>query len=168
VGIGVIGDVYHHHVDEQGAHLRPTGQRARWTDNGEVEYIEGSLPTVPTGPAGTFEHARTETERVLSGMLAEVLDLPEVGRNDDFFSLGGDSILAVQVAARARDAGLALTARMVFEHPAIHELAAAVDEAGSAPAAVDVRHEPMTASGLSSDELAAVTSMFNASRGGAQ
>ena len=171
VAVGVIGDVYDHHVDEQGAHLRPAGKRARWADNGEVEYIEASLPTSPTGPTGParqFEPARTETERLLAAMLAEVLDLPEVGRNDDFFSLGGDSILAVQVAARARDAGLALTARMVFEHPAIHELAAAVDEAGSAPETVDVRHEPMGASGLSSDELAAVTSMFNSSRNGAQ
>ena len=168
VAVGVIGDVYDHHVDEQGAHLRPTGRRARWADNGEVEYIEASLPTAPTGPSGAFEPARTATEHVLAGLLAEVLDLPEVGRNDDFFSLGGDSILAVQVAARARDAGLALTARMVFEHPAIHELAAAVDDSGSTPTAVDVRHEPMAASGLSPDELAAVTSMFNSSRDGAQ
>lgn len=100
-------------------------------------------------------------------MLAEVLDVPEVGRNDDFFSLGGDSILAVQVAARARDAGLTLTARMVFEHPAIHELAATIDDAGSAPQAADIRHEPMAASGLSPGELAAVTSMFTTSRDGA-
>ena len=36
VEVGVIGDVYDHHVDEQGAHLRPTGKRARWADNGEA------------------------------------------------------------------------------------------------------------------------------------
>ena len=167
VAVGVIGDVYDHHVDEQGAHLRPTGERARWTADGEVEYIDANLPPAPAGRAGPTEPARTETERVLVAMLAEVLDVPEVGRNDDFFSLGGDSILAVQVAARARDAGLALTARMVFEHPAIHELAATVDEAGSAPETADVRHEPMAASGLSPDELAAVTSMFTSSRDGA-
>jgi mycobactin peptide synthetase MbtE len=167
VAIGVIGDVYDHHVDEHGAHLRPTGRRARWADDGEIEYIEEILPSVPGGPAGPAEPARTETEHALTVMLAEVLDVPEVGRNDDFFSLGGDSILAVQVAARARDAGLALTARMVFEHPVIHELAATIDDAGSAPEAVDVRHEPMTASGLSPDELAAVTLMFDSARDGA-
>jgi mycobactin peptide synthetase MbtE len=133
-----------------------------------VEYIEATKPTAPTGPAGPFEPAHTETERVLAAMLADVLDLPEVGRNDDFFSLGGDSILAVQVAARARDAGLALTARMVFEHPAIQELAATIDAVGSVPETADIRHEPMAASGLSPDELAAVTSMFNSSRDGAQ
>ena len=95
-------------------------------------------------------------------MLAEALEVPEVGRNDDFFSLGGDSILAVQLAARARDAGIPLTARMVFEHPAIHELAATVDNAGaSARRSADTHHEPMAASGLSADELAAVTALFS-------
>ncbi len=94
-------------------------------------------------------------------MLADMLEVPEVGGNDDFFSLGGDSILAVQLAARARDAGLPLTARMVFEHPAIHELAEILDDADASAQTADVHHEPMAASGLSADELAAVTSMFS-------
>ena len=166
VAIGVIGDVYDHHVDEQGAHLRPTGKRARWADNGEVEYVEATLPSAPAGRSGPAEPARTETERVLAAMLAEALEVPEVGRNDNFFGLGGDSILAVQLAARARDAGIPLTARMVFEHPAIHDLAATVDNADSAPEDADAHHEPMAASGLSADELAAVTSMFAASQDG--
>ena len=99
-------------------------------------------------------------------MLAEALEVPEVGRNDNFFGLGGDSILAVQLAARARDAGIPLTARMVFEHPAIHDLAVTVDNADSTPEDADAHHEPMAASGLSADELAAVTSMFAASQDG--
>ena len=55
---------------------------------------------------------------------------------------------------------------MVFEHPTIHELAATVDDAGAIRCDVpsDVHHEPMAASGLSADELAAVNSMFAASR----
>ena len=62
--------------------------------------------------------------------------------------------------------GVAVTARMVFEHPTIHELAAKVDAAAGSEAP-DVRHEPMAASGLSPDELAAVTSMWSASQEGA-
>ena len=120
------------------------------------------MPSAPAGRSGPAEPARTETERVLAAMLAEALEVPEVGRNDNFFSLGGDSILAVQLAARARDAGIPLTARMVFEHPAIHDLAATVDNADSVPEDADAHHEPMAASGLSADELAAVTSMFAA------
>ena len=60
-------------------------------------------------------------------MLTTLLGVEEFGRYDDFFTLGGDSILAVQLAARARDNGMALTARMVFEHPVLAELAAALD-----------------------------------------
>ncbi|KKW61991.1 hypothetical protein AAV95_24750, partial [Mycolicibacterium elephantis] len=111
--------------------------------------------------------ARTDTERALAAILADVLEVPVVNRTDGFFELGGDSILAVQVAARARDAGLALTARMVFEHPTVSELAAKVDEAGETAPDTDTRHEPMSTSGLSPDELAAVTSMWTASHDGA-
>jgi mycobactin peptide synthetase MbtE len=113
---------------------------------------------VSTAPS---EPARTETERALAAMLIDLLSVEEFGRHDDFFTLGGDSILAVQVAARARDAGIPLTARMVFEHPELAELAAAIDaRAGEAPAGgmnTDTRHEPMAVSGLSDDELAALT-----------
>lgn len=169
VAVGVIGDAYEHHVDDQGVSLRPSDKRARWTADGRLEFVEGlehrPVPAVLHGPAGPFAPASTETERTLAAMLAAVLDVPEVSRNDDFFTLGGDSILAVQLAARARDAGLTLTARMVFEHPTIHELAAKVDDAkvGGAPDEADTRHAPMAASGLSAAELAAVTSMFSAS-----
>jgi mycobactin peptide synthetase MbtE len=105
------------------------------------------------------EPARTDTERRLAAMLVDVLDCAEVGRHDDFFTLGGDSILAVQLAARARDTGVPLTARMVFEHPELAELAAAVDANGGSGTAttVDTHHAPMAASGLSADELAALT-----------
>ncbi|MGE2733215.1 amino acid adenylation domain-containing protein [Mycolicibacterium vaccae] len=118
--------------------------------------------------AGPSEPARTDTEKALVAMLAEVLvevhDGAEIGRHDDFFELGGDSILAVQLAARAKEAGLRITGRMVFEHPVVHDLAAAADAAGAAPEAAppadDVRHAPMAASGLSPEELAMVATSW--------
>ena len=167
VAIGAVGDVYEHVTDETGTHLRPTGRRARWTADGRLEYVEAAAPRRSAAPAGEAEPPRTDTERALAALLAEVVNVPEVNRTDDFFELGGDSILAVQLAARARDAGLAVTARMVFEHPTIHELAAVVDEAGAGTDTDDTRHAPMEASGLSPDELAAVTSMWSQSHEGA-
>jgi mycobactin peptide synthetase MbtE len=108
--------------------------------------------------AGPSEPARTDTERALAALLVGLLSAETVSRNDDFFTLGGDSILAVQLAARGRDAGMALTARMVFEHPVLADLATAIDQgAGPASSAGDAHHEPMAASGLSTDELAALT-----------
>jgi len=115
------------------------------------------------------EPARTDTERALAAMLIDLLGATEVGRYDDFFTLGGDSILAVQLAARARDAGVALTARMVFEHPELAELAAAIDDvdaAGGPPETGDTHHAPMAVSGLSADELASVTAGWGSTQEG--
>jgi nonribosomal peptide synthetase CepA len=57
----------------------------------------------------------TETERALCELFAEVLGLERVGVADSFFELGGDSILSMQLAARARRAGLTFTAADVFD-----------------------------------------------------
>lgn len=123
-----------------------------------LNSLDGALlprpVVVSTAPS---EPARTETERALAAMLVDLLSVQEFGRHDDFFTLGGDSILAVQLAARARDAGVPLTARMVFEHPELAELATAIDAKAGQAQLADTRHEPMAASGLSDDELAALT-----------
>ena len=136
-----------------------------------VSTLDGSEFSRPTAIAdGPNEPARTDTERALAALLTELLSVAEVGRFDDFFTLGGDSILAVQLAARARDTGLALTARMVFEHPMLAELAAAIDEKsaaeGQSVAVAAVHHEPMAASGLSADELASLTAGWAATQDG--
>jgi len=66
----------------------------------------------------------TETEERLAGIWREVLRIPRVGVHDNFFELGGDSVLSIQILSRARRAGLALTARQIFEQPTIAGLAA--------------------------------------------
>ncbi|WP_414945171.1 non-ribosomal peptide synthase/polyketide synthase [Amycolatopsis sp. cmx-11-32] len=66
---------------------------------------------------------RTEREAVLAGIWAEVLGLDRVGVEDNFFALGGDSILSIQVSARARRAGFALTTADLFRHQTIAALA---------------------------------------------
>ncbi|MFD8689681.1 amino acid adenylation domain-containing protein [Streptomyces sp. NPDC059651] len=58
---------------------------------------------------------RTERERLLCTLVSEVLGVSDVGIDDSFFELGGDSITSIQLAARARKAGLALTPRLIFE-----------------------------------------------------
>jgi amino acid adenylation domain-containing protein len=79
---------------------------------------------------------RTLRETVLAKIWSGVLGR-EVGVEDDFFQLGGDSILGLQVVARARRAGLALPPDAVFRHPTVARQAAAaeavLDRAGSIP-----------------------------------
>ncbi len=71
---------------------------------------------------------RTPAERRLAAIWSEVLGVERVGVHDNFFSLGGDSILSIQVIARAQQAGLRLTPRQLFQHQTIAELAAAALE----------------------------------------
>jgi hypothetical protein len=66
---------------------------------------------------------QTETQTVLCGLFAEVLDVPRVGIHDSFFELGGDSILSVQLVSRAGRAGLAFSPRDVFARQTVAELA---------------------------------------------
>ncbi|MCY1065249.1 non-ribosomal peptide synthase/polyketide synthase [Nannocystis sp. RBIL2] len=69
---------------------------------------------------------RTEAERVLAELWSAVLQRSPLGIHDNFFSLGGDSILAIQVIGRAKRAGLHLTARDMFMHQTVAELALVV------------------------------------------
>lgn len=72
----------------------------------------------------------TETERKLHSILTEVLELSpdEVGAEDSFFHLGGDSILAMKVASHAREAGLEISAHDILRSPTIREWAEIIDE----------------------------------------
>ncbi len=64
------------------------------------------------------------TETALCRIFADVLGLELVRPDDAFFDVGGDSVLALQVVARAREAGLALSVRDLFDHQTPAELAA--------------------------------------------
>lgn len=141
------------------------------TESGKLNRPGLPRPAVSTG--GRTEPARTDTERALAKLVAELLSTPEVGRLDDFFALGGDSILSVQLASRARAAGLAVSPRMIFENPTVQQLAAALDALGEAGAdieqdapATDTHFEPMSTSGLSTSDLAAVTQLWSSTRQG--
>jgi amino acid adenylation domain-containing protein/non-ribosomal peptide synthase protein (TIGR01720 family) len=73
--------------------------------------------------AEDFVAPRTAAEETLARVWATLLRLERVGIHDNFFMLGGDSILSIQMIARARQAGLQLTPRQVFQHQTIAQLA---------------------------------------------
>ncbi|HXO41383.1 MAG TPA: amino acid adenylation domain-containing protein, partial [Thermoanaerobaculia bacterium] len=76
---------------------------------------------------------RTPSEELLAAIWAEVLGCESVGVDDNFFDLGGDSILSIQIVARARRQGLHLEPRHLFEHQTVAELAAAAVPAAAVP-----------------------------------
>ncbi len=98
--------------------LTPNGKidrRALPAPDTSVENLEGGF-VVPTNP----------TEETLAEIWAKVLRLDKVGIHNNFFELGGDSILGIQIIAQANQAGLAITARQLFEHQTVAELASVV------------------------------------------
>ncbi|ELB94764.1 non-ribosomal peptide synthetase, partial [Rhodococcus wratislaviensis IFP 2016] len=74
----------------------------------------------------------SEMEEVLAGLFAEVLGLETAGVEDSFFALGGDSIMSIQLVARAKAAGVVLTPRDVFEAKTVAGLAAVASWVGAA------------------------------------
>jgi len=109
-----------------------------------------SLPLTPSGkldhkalpaPDGSSVSAKSSfvapqspVEETLARIWQEVLGLEQVGIHDNFFGLGGDSILAIQIVSQASQAGLHLRTRQLFQHQTIAQLAPLV-AAKTTPAA---------------------------------
>ncbi|MFI6466449.1 non-ribosomal peptide synthase/polyketide synthase [Streptomyces sp. NPDC050538] len=91
------------------------------TPNGKLD--RRALPAPDFAAEVTDTRPRTPLEETLCALVADVLGLERVGVEDDFFSLGGDSIVAMQLVARARAAGLTFSPRDVFRHKSAAGLA---------------------------------------------
>ncbi|HKH45889.1 MAG TPA: phosphopantetheine-binding protein, partial [Thermoanaerobaculia bacterium] len=102
------------------------------------------LPSLPLSPSGKVDRKAlpepfeepvstswagpvTAAEKALAEIWSQVLGRDGIGIHDNFFALGGDSIIGIQIISRASQAGLKLTPRQIFRHPTISELAAAAE-----------------------------------------
>ncbi|MFH8369394.1 non-ribosomal peptide synthase/polyketide synthase [Streptomyces sp. NPDC018031] len=117
------------------------------TANGKVDRRRLPAPDWSAAGDAAYRAPRTGPEQVLAGIWAELLGVARVGADDNFFMLGGDSILSIQVVSRARAAGLALTPRDLFRHPTVAALAAATGTAapvaGTSPVTGPVELAPI-------------------------
>jgi aryl carrier-like protein len=103
------------------------------------------LPSLPLSPSGKVDRKvlpepaeeavstawvgpDTAAEKALAEIWSQVLGRDDIGIHDNFFALGGDSILGIQILSRASQVGLKLTPRQIFRHPTIFELAAAAEK----------------------------------------
>ncbi|OLF06967.1 hypothetical protein BLA60_29345 [Actinophytocola xinjiangensis] len=138
-----IGELRDHVARVLPEHLRPSAyvllDALPLTPNGKLDRAALPEPSV----TGTRRQApRTARERLLCGLVAEVLDLPadSVGLDDGFFALGGHSLLAARLAGRIRTVlGVDTGVRNVFTAATLHDLARTLDTAGAA-------RPPLTAS----------------------
>lgn len=87
---------------------------------------------------------RSPAERQLAALWREVLGREAVGIHDNFFDIGGDSVQAIQIISRAREAGILLQPDQLFEHQTIAELARHVEQAAEDPYLVRLTSGPGT------------------------
>ncbi|MGW0179667.1 amino acid adenylation domain-containing protein [Nocardia sp. NPDC003345] len=96
-----------------------------------------ALPEPVFGATSTGRAPATPAEHVVAGLFADVLGVPDIGADDSFFALGGDSILSIQLVARAKAAGLAFSTQEVFEYKTVAGLAAVATEATDTPQLIE-------------------------------
>ncbi|PPT34605.1 hypothetical protein XarjCFBP7653_19930 [Xanthomonas arboricola] len=93
------------------------------TSNGKVDRQALAALPVHLQPVASYRAPETPVERSLCALLGALLNRERVGLDDNFFALGGDSILAIQLVSRARKAGLRVSTQQIFEHQTVAALA---------------------------------------------
>ncbi|MGI8312745.1 amino acid adenylation domain-containing protein [Saccharopolyspora hattusasensis] len=111
------------------------------TGNGKLD--RAALPAPGMGPVVISRSPQGPQEQVLAELFAQVLNLPQVGVDDNFFDLGGHSLLATRLIARIRAAlGVELELRSLFDSPTVAGLAAVLADGGVARSALEPRPRP--------------------------
>ncbi|GKT30579.1 Linear gramicidin synthase subunit C, partial [Aduncisulcus paluster] len=105
-----------------------------------------ALPAPEYGSLGAeYRAPGTAVEEILAGVYAQVLGVERVGVDDSFFDLGGDSILSMQVVARARAAGVLCRPRDVFIEQTVSRLAVVAEITGGEAYVADEGLGPVAA-----------------------
>ena len=94
------------------------------TPNGKLDRKALPSPTAEAVAAQAYEPPATPTERAIADIWAELLGLGQIGRQDNFFDLGGHSMMAVKMVDRMRRGGVGASMQMLLEHPVLERLAA--------------------------------------------
>jgi len=124
------------------------------TANGKLDRAALPEPELDRSAlAGVFVAPRSPVEEILAAIWTEVLAVDRIGIDDNFFSLGGDSMLSVRAVALAKERGLELAIQDVFRHPTIRDLAGTVEATLGLPTADE---EPAGGDRPDAEELAAL------------
>ncbi|MFT4175833.1 MAG: condensation domain-containing protein [Luteolibacter sp.] len=128
--------------------LHPTGDRCRWTRDGNIEPVsldsaKTATPEIPVAPESSFAPTAPkesplptngDTREKLAVIWKDLLAVPSVGIDDAFFSLGGHSLMALRMFSRIkREFGVSMPLAALISNPTIRALAQLVDAQAPAP-----------------------------------
>jgi amino acid adenylation domain-containing protein len=110
------------------------------SSNGKLDRSALRQPAVDAGDPleSGYVAPRTDAEKILARIIADLVGRRSIGVHDNFFEIGVDSIVGIQIVSRARQAGLALDPALLFQHPNVADLSAAAVPSSATP----VAHEP--------------------------
>ncbi|WLH09410.1 non-ribosomal peptide synthetase [Pseudomonas lurida] len=91
------------------------------TANGKLD--RKALPLPDAAPQQAYIAPQNDLQKALAAIWSDVLGVEQVGLDDNFFELGGDSIISIQVVSRARQAGIRLSPRDLFQYQSVRSLA---------------------------------------------
>ncbi|WP_233385519.1 non-ribosomal peptide synthetase [Methylobacterium sp. C25] len=123
------------------------------TPNGKLDRRALPAPEAALAQADDYVAPRNPVETALAAIWAEILGIPRIGVTQNFFETGGDSISALQVVSRAREAGWAIRPRDLFQHPSLEGLARVAAATAAEPAPIVTERVFGELTGLSSAEL---------------
>ncbi|MFZ0421845.1 MAG: amino acid adenylation domain-containing protein [Xanthobacteraceae bacterium] len=102
------------------------------TPNGKIDTE--ALPAAEKSARPSYRAPDSPAATALAAVIGAMVDIKDVGLDDDFFAMGGDSLMALQIAAKLRSAGYALSVRSIFATPRLAELATAAVPIEACPA----------------------------------
>ncbi|RAM49068.1 MAG: non-ribosomal peptide synthetase [Hapalosiphonaceae cyanobacterium JJU2] len=103
------------------------------TPNGKIDRQALPQPDLEDIRTGEYVAPQTWEEELLAQIWSEVLGVSKVGAHDNFFDLGGDSLLSVQVLSKVKNSGLEVSLQQLFNHRTVRELAKVLQQSDSSP-----------------------------------
>ncbi|WP_426220365.1 non-ribosomal peptide synthase/polyketide synthase [Pseudomonas sp. DWRC2-2] len=91
------------------------------TANGKLD--RKALPVPDAAPQQAYVAPENDLQKTLATIWSDVLGVEQIGLEDNFFELGGDSIISIQVVSRARQAGIRVSPRDLFQYQSVRALA---------------------------------------------
>jgi len=127
----------------------------------EIENLRVSRATHPRPDLQTpYVAPATELEQTLAAIWQEILGIEEAGIHDNFFEVGGDSVQAIQIIAKANQAGIQLSPQQLFQYQTIAELASVTKTSSVIETGQRLATAPAPSASLDENQLSRLSALI--------